>query len=31
MDKLDAQYASDNADEITAQSNSAQTQKEVNQ
>ena len=31
MDKLDAQYASDNADEINAQSNSAQTQKEVNQ
>jgi putative solute:sodium symporter small subunit len=31
MDKLDAQYASDNADEITAQSNSAQTKKEVNQ
>jgi len=30
MDKLDARYTSDNADEITARSNITQSQKEVN-
>jgi putative solute:sodium symporter small subunit len=30
MDKLDARYAIDNADEITARSNITQSQKEVN-